>query len=139
MLTLLKHGNGVRNVSWLVIRKTLKKASAWCVQHWRWLVLLTAFLITYILGGRKNRSLLIQANLAKKQYQAEANAIEAAHNKEIEGRKRSQKTHRSTIENLDKTKEESTEALKERNLRLVEGTTDDDVQEWLDGKDFKQK
>ena len=88
MLTLLKHGNGVRNVSWLVIRKTLKKASAWCVQHWRWLVLLTAFLITYILGGRKNRSLLIQANLAKKQYQAEANAIEAAHNKEIEGRKR---------------------------------------------------
>lgn len=125
---------------WLLsLKKWAKKASAWCVQHWRWLILLVAFLITYMLGNRKNRSLLIQASLAKKQYQAEANAIEDAHNKEIAGRKKAQKAHRSTIENLDKVREESTEALKERNLRLVEDVTDGDVQEWLDGKDFKQK
>ena len=126
-------------MSLLVIKKTLKKASVWCVQHWRWLVLLSAFLITYCLGGRKNRSLLLQANLAKKQYKKESEAIEAAHAQEIKDREKAHKKHDSSLEKIERTKEARSATLEERKLRLVREATDDDVQEWLDGKNFEEK
>jgi hypothetical protein len=126
-------------MSLLLIKKTFKKATAWCVQHWRWLVLLSAFLITYCLGGRKNRSLLLQANLAKKQYKKESEAIEAAHAQEIKDREKAHKKHDSSLEKIERTKEARSATLEERKLRFVREATDDDVQEWLDGKNFEEK
>ncbi len=125
---------------WLLsVKKWTKKASAWCVQHWRWLVLLAAFLITYILGGRKNRSMLVQANLAKDQYKAEAKAIEDAHKKEIEGRKKAHKKHDSTLESVARTREKESETLNKRKLKLVNEMTDEDIQNWLDQNNFEER
>ena len=125
---------------WLLsVKKWAKKASAWCIQHWRWLVLLAAFLITYILGGRKNRSLLVQAKLAKDQYKSEVNIIETAHKKEIEGRKKAHKKHDSTLESVARTREEETETLNKRKLKLVNEMTDEDIQNWLDQNNFEER
>lgn len=125
---------------WLLsVKKWTKKASAWCIQHWRWLVLLAAFLITYILGGRKNRSLLVQAKLAKDQYKSEVNIIETAHKKEIEGRKKAHKKHDSTLESVARTREEETETLNKRKLKLANEMTDEDIQNWLDQNNFEER
>ena len=126
-------------MTWLAAKKTLKKATAWCVQHWRWLVLLSAFLVTYQLGGKKSRNLLLQAKLAKKQYEKEAEAIERAHAQEIEDRENAHKKHDSSLESVSRTREERTKALAERKLRLVKESTDEDIQDWLDGKGFEEK
>ena len=125
---------------WLLsVKKWTKKASAWCIQHWRWLVLLAAFLITYILGGRKNRSLLVQAKLAKDQYKSEVNIIETAHKKEIEGRKKAHKKHDSTLESVARTREKESETLNKRKLKLVNEMTDEDIQNWLDQNNFEER
>ncbi|MAL59494.1 MAG: hypothetical protein CMC14_05540 [Flavobacteriaceae bacterium] len=125
---------------WLLsAKKLVKKVAAWCIQHWRWLVLLVAFLITYILGGRKNRSLLLQAKLAKDQYKSEVNIIETAHKKEVEGRKKAHKKHNSAIESVARTREKKSEALSGKKLKLVNEMTDDDVQAWLDNNNFEEK
>ena len=125
---------------WLLsAKKLVKKVAVWCIQHWRWLVLLVAFLITYILGGRKNRSLLLQAKLAKDQYKSEVNIIETAHKKEVEGRKKAHKKHNSAIESVARTREKKSEALSGKKLKLVNEMTDDDVQAWLDNNNFEEK
>jgi hypothetical protein len=125
---------------WLLsVKKWAKKASAWCIQHWRWLVLLAAFLVTYLLGGRKNRSLLIQARLAKDQYKSEVNIIEAAHKKEIEGRTKAHKDHQSALESVTRTREKEVETLSKRKLKLVNELTDEDINKWLDQKNFEEK
>ena len=125
---------------WLLsVKKWTKKASAWCIQHWRWLVLLAAFLITYILGGRKNRSLLVQAKLAKDQYKSEVNIIETAHKKEIEGRKKAHKKHDSTLESVARTREKESETLNKRKLKLANEMTDEDIQNWLDQNNFEER
>jgi len=125
---------------WLLsIKKWAKKVSVWCIQHWRWLALLAAFLVTYILGGRKNRSLLIQAKLAKDQYKSEVNIIETAHKKEVESRKKAHKKHSSAIESVARTREKKSEALNKRKTKLANNLTDEDVKDWLDKKNFEEK
>ena len=99
----------------------------------------SAFLVTYYLGGKKSRSLLLQAKLAKKQYQKESEAIERAHAQEIEDRKQAHKKHDSSLESIARTREERARTLGERKLQLVKEVTDDDIQDWLDGKDFEEK
>jgi len=126
-------------VTWLAIKKTFKKASAWCVQHWRWLVLFSAFIIAYVAGGKKNRSLLLQANLAKKQYQKEAAAIDRAHEQEIKDRESAHKKHDSSLDSIARTREERAKLLGEKRLRLVKEVSDEDIQNWLDETEFEEK
>ena len=126
-------------MTWLAAKKTFKKASAWCVQHWRWLVLFSAFIIAYVLGGKKSRTLLLQAKLAKKQYEKEAEAIDRAHEQEIKDREKAHEKHDSTLDSIARTREERAKLLGERHLRLTEEVTDEDIQKWLDGKDFEEK
>ena len=58
------------------------KVKAWIKAHWNWLVLVGLFCLAYALGKKGARGLLIQAEVAKAQYKAEAEAIEeAARNK----------------------------------------------------------
>ena len=126
-------------MTWLVVKKSFKKASAWCVQHWRWLVLLSAFIIAYVAGGKKNRSLLLQANLAKKQYQKEAAAIDRAHEQEIKDREEAHQTHDQSLDNIARIRKEQDLALGKRKLKLAKEVTDEDVQHWLDGNNFEEK
>jgi len=65
----------------------LKKATAWSIQHWRWLVFGSIALIAYLTGRKSAKNLWQQAELARKHYKAEAALIEKAHadkNKELE-------------------------------------------------------
>ena len=62
-------------MSWLLIKKWWDIASVWCRQHWRWIVMLAALVIVYLLGKRQNRVELLQAKLALKHYQQEKDAI----------------------------------------------------------------
>lgn len=58
---------------------TIKKIYVWCVQHWRWLVFGLVALVAYLTGRKNARALWKQAELARKHYKAEAEAIEKAH------------------------------------------------------------
>tara|TARA_A100001515_G_scaffold55943_1_gene44128 strand:- start:918 stop:1322 length:405 start_codon:yes stop_codon:yes gene_type:complete len=73
-------------MTWAFLKKTASKTWIWCRQHWRWLVFSVAIILSYLAGRKKNRALLVQANLAKKQYQKEAAAIEKSY-KEAEQKK----------------------------------------------------
>jgi Xaa-Pro aminopeptidase len=66
-------------MTWIATKKFFEKAYVWCVQHWRWLVFGLVALIAYLAGRRNARGLWQQAELARKQYKAEAAAIERAH------------------------------------------------------------
>ena len=126
-------------MTWLAAKKTLKKASAWCVQHWRWLILFCGFLVTYYLGGKKGRALLVQAKLAKKQYEKEAAAIDRAHEQEIKDRENAHKKHDRSLDSIARTRKKRTEALGERRLKLVKEISDEDIQNWLDETEFEEK
>ena len=54
------------------------KTKAWIKAHWNWLVLVGLFCLAYTLGRKGARGLLVQAEVAKAQYKAEAEAIEQA-------------------------------------------------------------
>ena len=69
-------------MSWLLIKKWWDIASVWCRQHWRWLVMLAALVIVYLLGKRQNKVELLQAKLALKHYQQEKDAIIKAYETE---------------------------------------------------------
>ena len=62
---------GVTVVNW-------SKVKAWFRAHWNWLVLVGLFCLAYTLGRKGARGLLVQAEVAKAQYKAEAEAIERA-------------------------------------------------------------
>ena len=126
-------------MTWLVIKKSFKKASAWCVQHWRWLVLFCGFLVTYYIGGKKGKVLLIQSKLAKKQYEKEAAAIDRAHEQEIRDRESAHKKHDSSLESVTRTREKRAKLLGERKLKLVKDVSDEDIQNWLDETEFEEK
>ena len=126
-------------MTWLAIKKTIKKAPAWCIQHWRWLVLFSAFIITYALGGKKSRNLLLRANLAKDQYEKEAEAIDRAHEQETKDREKAHEKHDQSLDNIARIRETRGKALGERKTKLVKEVTDEDVQQWLDGTDFEEK
>ena len=66
----------------LLIKKWWDIASVWCRQHWRWLVMMAALVIVYLLGKRQNRVELLQAKLALKHYKQEKDAIVKAYETE---------------------------------------------------------
>ena len=69
-------------MSWLLIKKWWDIASVWCRQHWRWLVMIAALIVVYLLGKRQNRAELIQAKLTLKHYKQEKDAIVKAYETE---------------------------------------------------------
>ena len=80
-------------MSWLIIKKYWDISSAWCRQHWRWLVLFFVFVVVYFFGKNKGRVELIQAKLALKQYEQEKRAIEKAYKTEIELREKAKQKY----------------------------------------------
>lgn len=84
-------------MSMLLLKKWWDIASAWCRQHWRWLIMIVAFAVVYILGKRQNKVELIQAKLALKQYEKEKNAIIKAYNTEKELKERAAKKYNEAL------------------------------------------
>jgi len=84
-------------MSMLLIKKWWGIASAWCRQHWRWLVLFFVFVVVYFFGKNKGRIELIQAKLALKQYEQEKRAIERAYKTEKELREKAANKYNEAV------------------------------------------
>ena len=84
-------------MSWL----NLKIAAAWCRQHWRWLVLSIAFIVVYMLGRRGSKSLKLQAELARKQYLKEKEAIQKAHEFELKSKQEAQDRYNNAVNKIE--------------------------------------
>ena len=97
-----KHGEDQSNMALAVVKKTLLKYWIWCRQHWRWLVFTIAVLAAYIAGSKRHRTLMIQAKLARKQYEKEAKAIETAHGEAIQKKKEADAKYKRSLIQLDK-------------------------------------
>ena len=101
----------------------LKIIAVWCRQHWRWLVLSVAFLVVYMIGRRGHKHLKLQAELARKQYLLEKQALQAAHQFEIEKREEAQKRYSDAVnkveEQFERDKWNLTRAKKEQIKRLI--------------------
>lgn len=89
----------------------LKIALTWCRQHWRWLVLSIAFLIVYSLGRRGSKSLKLQAELARKQYLREKEAIQTAHEHEIRLRDEAQQRYTEAVDKIEKRYENNKDSI----------------------------
>ena len=89
----------------------LKIIAAWCRQHWRWLVLSIAFLVVYMLGRRGSKSLKLQAELARKQYLREKEAIQKAHDFEIQKREEAEKRYSDAVVRIEKRYEKNKKNL----------------------------
>ena len=89
-------------MSWLLIKKWWDIASVWCRQHWRWLVMVAALVIVYVLGKRQNRAELIQAKLTLKHYQQEKDAIIKAYETEKKLREEAKKKYDSAMDTVRK-------------------------------------
>ena len=107
----------------------LKIAAVWCRQHWRWIILSVAFIVVYLLGKRGSKSLKIQAQLARKQYLKEKEAIENSHKLEIQKRDEAEKRYSSAVALIEKKHEEDkwnlTRAKKEEVKRMVRKAQED--------------
>jgi membrane-associated HD superfamily phosphohydrolase len=107
----------------------LKIAAAWCRQHWRWLVLSIAFVVVYMLGRRGSKSLKLQAELARKQYLREKEAIQKAHDHEIKKKEEAQKRYSDAVTEIEdryeKHKENLTHARKEAIKQMVKKVKED--------------
>lgn len=111
-------------MTWLLFLKYLRIAGLWCRQHWRWLVLFMGFVIVYLLGRRHANSLRIQANMAKETYLKEKQAIEEAHQLEIQKREEANKRYSEAVKKIEaeheKNKKEITRTKKEEIKRMVD-------------------
>ena len=85
-------------MSWLLIKKWWDIASVWCRQHWRWLVMIAALVIVYLLGKRQNRAELIQAKLTLKHYKQEKDAIVKAYETEKKLREEAKRKYDNAIQ-----------------------------------------
>tara|TARA_R110000824_G_scaffold390855_1_gene588297 strand:+ start:543 stop:932 length:390 start_codon:yes stop_codon:yes gene_type:complete len=101
----------------------LKIAAVWCRQHWRWLILSIAFIAVYLLGRQGHKSLKLQAELARKQYLREKEAIQEAHEFEIKKREEAHKRYSEAVDKIEeryeKDKWNMTHAKKEQIKRLI--------------------
>ena len=108
---------------WLSLKKNVKIVAVWCRQHWRWLVGIVAFAIVYSLGRRNARGVRVQAELARKQYKREKEAIEKAHKLEIEKREEAEKNYVDAVKKIEEEYERDkwniTQAKKEEIKNLV--------------------
>lgn len=107
----------------------LKIAAIWCRQHWRWLVLSIAFIVVYLLGKRGSKSIKLQAELARKQYLKEKEAIQKSHDLEIQKREEAEKRYSDAVvlieKKHEKDKENLTRAKKEEIKRMVRKAKED--------------
>mgnify|MGYP001177730623 CR=1 FL=1 len=111
------------SVFWLSALKYLKISAVWCQQHWRWVVLIIAFIVVYLLGKRNAGAYKIQADLAKERYKKEKEAIEKAHELEIKKREEANQRYSKAVQKIEeryeKDKQNITHSKKEKIKRMV--------------------
>ena len=108
---------------WLSLKKNVKIVAVFCRQHWRWLILIVGFAVAYMLGKRGTRGMRVQAELARKQYKREKEAIEQAHKLEIKKREEAEQRYSEAVrkieEKYEKDKWNMTHVKKEKIKTMV--------------------
>jgi hypothetical protein len=99
-------------MTYAAFKKYYDKAYVWCVQHWRWLVLLSASLLAYCLGGKNSKSLRLQAELARDQYRKEADMLEKTHAEKQKKLNEVDQKYNKALTKLDKKYDDNTSDLK---------------------------
>tara|TARA_Y100000593_G_scaffold88092_1_gene169772 strand:- start:11254 stop:11661 length:408 start_codon:yes stop_codon:yes gene_type:complete len=116
-------------VIWLALLKHLKIAAVFCRQHWRWLVGIVAFVVVYMLGRKGARGVMVQAELARKQYKREREAIERAHELEIKKRQEAEKRYSEASKIIErryeKDKSNMSKSKKESIKQMIKKAKDD--------------
>lgn len=106
-------------MTWIAVKKIFEKVSAWCVQHWRWLVFGLVALIAYITGRKNARNLWMQAELARKQYKKESLAIEKAYATKDKKIKKAEGNLKKEIAKADKKRSEAIDQLAEKRQKDI--------------------
>ena len=81
----------------LKAKKYWDKLRTWCFYHWKWLVLISAFVIAFCLGRKSNKKILKRAQGALAAHKLENRAIERAHNVEIKRREKARKKYEAAM------------------------------------------
>ena len=107
----------------------LKLAAAWCRQYWRWIIFTIAVLVSYLAGKRDKDKLSEQARLAKEMYIKEREAIERAHELELQKREEAQQRYSDAVDKIEekyeKDKKSVTHAKKEAVKKMVKKAKED--------------
>lgn len=119
-------------MSLLVAKKYWGKLKVWCYYHWKWLVLILAFVVMFLLGRKSNKGLLKQAEGALKSQKLESAAVERSHRLEIKKREKARKKYESAMERIEKEHSEGQQKLDEakkkelkKNLKLAKNNPDE--------------
>ena len=116
----------------LIAKKYWDKFRVWCFYHWKWLVLILAFVVMFLLGRKSNKGLLKQAQGALKSQKLESAAVERSHRLEIKKREKARKKYESAMERIEKEHSEGQQKLDEarkkelkKNLKLAKNNPDE--------------
>ena len=87
--------------------------------HWRWLVVLGAMLICYILGKGAQNKLKLDRDMAAAQWKKEREQIENSYEKEIEKRQVAKETYDKAIKTAEDKKATATSELEKQKAEEV--------------------
>ncbi len=115
----------------LTAKKYWDKFKVWCLYHWKWLVLILAFAVTFLLGRKSNKKLLKQAKGALESQKLQSKAIERSHSLEIKKREKARKKYESALERIDREHSKGEQKIDEarkkelkKNLKLAKNNPD---------------
>jgi len=88
-------------VTLLSAKKYWDKFKTWCYYHWKWLVLILAFVVAFCLGRKSNKKILKQAQGALEFQKLESKAIERTHRIEIRQREKARKKYELALSKVE--------------------------------------
>ena len=107
-------------MNFLAAKKHWDKFRTWCYYHWKWLVLMLAFVVAFCFGRKSNKKVLKQAKGALEAQKLESKAIERSHKIEIKQREKARKKYElalSKVEQAHRRKREGFDDAKKKEMR----------------------
>ena len=103
----------------LLIKKYWELTCSFVNNHWRWLVVLGAMLICYLLGKGAQKKLKLDRDMASAQWKKEREQIENSYEKEIEKRQVAKETYDKAIKAAEDKKATATSELEKQKAEEV--------------------
>jgi len=116
-------------MTWLAVKTAITKVWLWCKHNWKIVALLAYTFVLYLLFSKNTRNAKKMLSDARAAHKAEVEALEKAHQEQIEKRNKNLEEYRLALEliefKLKERSEEITEKQKQRVKEIVEETKDD--------------
>jgi thymidylate kinase len=102
----------------IAIKSVLKKIAAWCKKYWQ---ILLGILIPIIIMLLTRDTTVLKRTMSRisEDYDKEIDAIEKAHNAEIEARDRADRRYRDALLEIEERFEENFKSLDKEKARLI--------------------